>query len=211
MATAKSKNGANLGFEEKLWQAADKLRGHMDAAEYKHVVLGLIFRKYISDAFQEWYEALKADPEDRDEYTVENVLWVPKAARWSHLQSNANRRRQTLFIDARKMGYLVDRTHRELSEEEDRPHLPRLARGERSREVRGRARLPQERRDRGNRGPRVHPDAGSLVGAEAVEDEDEPFEEKRKRLVAKREEQFAESNKLEEQIRANLKGLGYGS
>jgi type I restriction enzyme M protein len=82
-----------LGFEQKLWQAADKLRGHMDAAEYKHVVLGLIFLKYISDAFQERYEALKreryADPEDRDEYTAENVFWVPKQARWSHLQANA--------------------------------------------------------------------------------------------------------------------------
>jgi type I restriction enzyme M protein len=86
-------NGANLGFEEKLWQAADKLRGNMDAADYKNVVLGLIFLKYISDAFQERYEALKkephADPEDRDEYTAENVFWVPKAARWSYLQGHA--------------------------------------------------------------------------------------------------------------------------
>ena len=68
-------NGANLGFDQKMWQAADKLRGHMDPAEYKHVVLGLIFFKCISDAFQERYEALKkephADPEDRDEYTAE--------------------------------------------------------------------------------------------------------------------------------------------
>ncbi|HXG20692.1 MAG TPA: class I SAM-dependent DNA methyltransferase [Methylomirabilota bacterium] len=89
----KADNGANLGFEETLWRAADKLRGHMDAAEYKHVVLGLIFLKYISDAFQERYEALKkepyADPEDRDEYTAENVFWVPKQARWSYLQANA--------------------------------------------------------------------------------------------------------------------------
>jgi len=69
-------NGANLGFEQKLWAAADKLRGHMDAAEYKHVVLGLIFLKYISDAFQERYDKLKrtanADPEDHDEYLSEN-------------------------------------------------------------------------------------------------------------------------------------------
>jgi type I restriction enzyme M protein len=89
----KPNNGANLGFEQQLWQMADKLRGHMDAAEYKHVVLGLIFLKYISDAFQERYEALKkephADPEDRDEYTAENVFWVPKVARWPHLQNNA--------------------------------------------------------------------------------------------------------------------------
>jgi len=89
----KNGNGAHLGFEQKLWQAADKLRGHMDAAEYKHVVLGLIFLKYISDAFQERYEVLKkepqADPEDRDEYTAENIFWVPQPARWSHLQANA--------------------------------------------------------------------------------------------------------------------------
>ena len=91
--TKKANNGANLGFEQKLWQAADKLRGHMDAAEYKHVVLGLIFfLKYISDAFQEKYQQLsllkqteQADPEDRDEYAAENIFWVPKEARWSHL------------------------------------------------------------------------------------------------------------------------------
>lgn len=86
-------NGANLGFEEKLWASADKLRGHVDASEYKHVVLGLIFLKYISDAFQERYDALKADkyadPEDRDEYSAENVFWVPKAARWDALQAKA--------------------------------------------------------------------------------------------------------------------------
>lgn len=90
---AKSSNGAKLGFEEILWAAADKQRGHMDAAEYKHVVLGLIFLKYISDAFQELYDKLEAqeyaDPEDRDEYTAENIFWVPKEARWSFLQSNA--------------------------------------------------------------------------------------------------------------------------
>lgn len=86
-------NGANLGFEEKLWAAADKLRGHMDAAEYKHVVLGLVFLKYISDAFQELHDALASDkdsdPEDRDEYLAENVFWVPKVARWAKLQSSA--------------------------------------------------------------------------------------------------------------------------
>ncbi|MCC7420982.1 MAG: SAM-dependent DNA methyltransferase [Planctomycetaceae bacterium] len=90
---SKNGNGANLGFEEKLWAAADKLRGHMDAAEYKHVVLGIVFLKYISDAFQERYEQVRqdkyADPEDRDEYTAENIFWVPKPARWDQLQANA--------------------------------------------------------------------------------------------------------------------------
>src|SRR3989304_1156863 len=86
-------NGANLGFEEKLWQTADKLRNNMDAAEYKHVVLGLIFLKYISDAFNELHKRLSAekgaDPEDVDEYRAENVFYVPKKARWDYLQRNA--------------------------------------------------------------------------------------------------------------------------
>ncbi|GAB4575762.1 MAG: class I SAM-dependent DNA methyltransferase [Anaerolineae bacterium] len=91
-------NGATLGFEAELWEAANKLRGHLDAAEYKHVVLGLIFLKYISDAFQELYEDLKArqdtdytDPEDIDEYRSQNVFWVPPEARWDYLQKNAKR------------------------------------------------------------------------------------------------------------------------
>jgi HsdM N-terminal domain len=86
-------NGATLGFEQTLWLAADKLRNNMDAAEYKHIVLGLIFLKYVSDAFEEKYAALKrdkgADAEDPDEYKAENVFWVPKESRWSHLRGNA--------------------------------------------------------------------------------------------------------------------------
>ena len=91
---------SNNELERKLWAAADKLRGHLDAAEYKHVVLGLIFLKYISDAFQELHDDLAArqeteysDPEDRDEYLAENVFWVPKEARWAKLQANAKRPR----------------------------------------------------------------------------------------------------------------------
>ncbi len=92
---AATPSGAMLGFEAKLWQAADKLRNNMDASEYKHVVLGLIFLKYISDAFQERHAALEsekksgADPEDRDEYRAENIFWVPKDARWAQLQAKA--------------------------------------------------------------------------------------------------------------------------
>lgn len=93
----KGESGGDLGFEAKLWQAADKLRNNMDAAEYKHVVLGLIFLKYISDAFEELHGKLRAgegdyagaDPEDSDEYKAENVFWVPKEARWAHLQASA--------------------------------------------------------------------------------------------------------------------------
>lgn len=88
-------NGAELGFEQTLWAAADKLRGHLDAADYKNVVLGLIFLKYISDAFSEQHERLQqvefADPEDPDEYRAEGVFWVPPEARWDYLQRNAKR------------------------------------------------------------------------------------------------------------------------
>jgi type I restriction enzyme M protein len=103
---------ASLGFEEKLWQAADLLRNNMDPAEYKHVVLGLLFLKYIEDAFEERRQSLAggveepaspyfvADPtnrvaelaellEDRDEYAAENVFWVPREARWSFIQAQA--------------------------------------------------------------------------------------------------------------------------
>ena len=95
---AKVKNNdssANLGFEQKLWAAADALRNNMDAAEYKHVVLGLIFLKYISDAFEAKHAELAAqkaegaDPEDQDEYRAANIFWVPKEARWTHLKASA--------------------------------------------------------------------------------------------------------------------------
>ena len=83
------------GYETQLWQMADALRGSMDAAEYKHVVLGLIFLKYISDAFEERHADLLAEwgeeaAEDRDEYIAENIFWVPPEARWQKLQSQAH-------------------------------------------------------------------------------------------------------------------------
>lgn len=98
-------NGANLGFEQKLWQAADKMRNNMDAAEYKHVVLGLIFLKYISDVFKEVYNELKNDPEklsepeDKDEYKSRNIFWVPSKARWDYLQKNAKQPIIGKFVD----------------------------------------------------------------------------------------------------------------
>ena len=89
----KSNNGANLGFEAKLFLTADKLRGSMDASEYKHVALGLVFLKYISDAFSTVFDKLQADEyadeEDAEEYLAERTFWVPKEARWGHLQANA--------------------------------------------------------------------------------------------------------------------------
>ena len=109
---------ANLGFEEKLWAAADKMRGHMDAAEYKHVALGLIFLKHISDSFEERHRYLLDEAknprsslyvkeeaaryrvaEDRDEYLAENVFWVPRLARWLNLQNNAKQANIGQLID----------------------------------------------------------------------------------------------------------------
>lgn len=80
-------------LEKQLWKAADKLRKNIDAAEYKHIVLGLIFLKYISDSFEQHFNKLKddqySDAEDKDEYSAENVFFVPQDARWSYLQANA--------------------------------------------------------------------------------------------------------------------------
>ena len=99
MRKAKKTAEKQESLEKQLWSAADKLRKNIDAAEYKHVVLGLIFLKYISDSFEDLFAKLKegkgefdgADPEDRDEYKAKNVFFVPKPARWSFLQANAKK------------------------------------------------------------------------------------------------------------------------
>ena len=110
-------DGATTGYEAQLWRMADALRGSMDAAEYKHVVLGLIFLKYISDAFEERHAAVLAEwgseaAEDRDEYIAENIFWVPPEARWAHLKAQA--RQPTI-------GQLVD--HAMAGSERDNPVL----------------------------------------------------------------------------------------
>ncbi|RDY70873.1 SAM-dependent DNA methyltransferase [Halobacillus trueperi] len=94
---------ANIGFEETLWKSADKLRGSMDSSEYKHVVLGLIFLKYISDKFETKYNELVEEgegfEEDRDEYTYENIFWVPKEARWGFIKDHAKDTKIGQYID----------------------------------------------------------------------------------------------------------------
>jgi len=132
MARKKESQSANLGFEQTMWQAADKLRNNMDAAEYKHVVLGLIFLKYISDRFEERHQFLVRETrnpnnldyycdvqtqanlivEDKDEYLSQNVFWVPQEARWSHLQSKAKQP---------EIGKLVDNAMEAI--EHDNPQL----------------------------------------------------------------------------------------
>lgn len=345
----KKGNGANLGFENQMWAAADKLRGHMDASEYKHVVLGLIFLKYISDAFQSKYKQLEAtketdytDPEDRDEYAAANIFWVPKEARWAKLQSSAkqptigkivddamvaiekenptlkgvlpkdysrpspdkyrlgelidiigklglgddesrskdilgrvyeyflgrfaaaegkgggefytprcvvnllvrmialpgqlfyttqipvclwfvarnkkngkfrDRRGCTLFIDARKLGALIDRTHKDFSQEEiDKVAATYHAwRGEKEageyRDVPGfcKSASTDEIREHG-----YVLTPGRYVGAAEIEDDGIPLEEKMAELSATLYEQFAEADQLEATIKRNLEVLGYG-
>ena len=98
-----AENTGNIGFEETLWKAADKLRGSMDASEYKHVVLGLIFLKYISDKFETKFNTLVEEgagfEEDRDEYEAENIFWVPKEARWTFIKDNAKDSKIGQYID----------------------------------------------------------------------------------------------------------------
>ena len=99
--------GGVTGYSRELWGMADALRGSMDAAEYKHVVLGLIFLKYISDAFEEAYARLEgevdegADPEDPDEYRAQSIFWVSAEARWPRLQSCSGRPRPAITIPRR--------------------------------------------------------------------------------------------------------------
>ncbi|HIJ95548.1 MAG TPA: SAM-dependent DNA methyltransferase [Desulfuromonadales bacterium] len=99
----KNVNGGNLGFEAEMFKAADKLRGNMEPSDYKHVALGLIFLKHISDSFEAKHAELLANypegAEDPDEYSAENVFWVPKEARWSHLQANAKQTTIGKLID----------------------------------------------------------------------------------------------------------------
>jgi len=112
--TQPGSNGAGNGFEAELFKAADKLRGNMEPSDYKHVALGLIFLKYISDAFEARHAELMAEDiataEDKDEYLADNIFWVPKEARWSHLRANAKQS---------SIGALVDDAMRAIEKENE--------------------------------------------------------------------------------------------
>jgi len=103
-----------LGFENKLWSAADKLRGNIEESEYKHVILGLIFLKYVSDSFEERYDELVKEgegfEEERDAYTEVNVFFVPKEARWSYIKNNAR---------SEKIGQIIDNAMIQVEKEND--------------------------------------------------------------------------------------------
>jgi type I restriction enzyme M protein len=128
-------SGGALGFEATLWATADKLRGNLDAAEYKHVVLGLIFLKYISDAFEEKHAELQkekdANPEDPDEYTADNIFWVPPEARWSYLQGRAKDPVIGKLLDSAMIAIERDNPSLKgvLPKEYARPHLDKQSLG----------------------------------------------------------------------------------
>ena len=100
---AKKQDTISIGFEEKIWKAADILRGNLSASQYEGVVLGLIFLKYISDRFEQKFQELQgdeyADPEDKDEYTAENIFFVPAEARWSKISAAAHTPEIGVVID----------------------------------------------------------------------------------------------------------------
>ncbi len=250
--TKKNDSSANLGFEAKLWLAADKLRNNMDAAEYKHVVLGLIFLKYISDSFDEHHVKLiagkgefeGANPEDKDEYLAANVFWVPADARWAQLQSHAKLPSIGKDVDDAMVALERDNSRLKgaLNKNYGRADLDKHRLGElidligsiqladvasRSKDLLGRVFeyfLTQFASAEGKNGGQFYTPScvvrclvemlapytpGRYVGAEAVEDDGEPFEEKMPRLVAELHAQLAESAKLEQAIKANLRGLGF--
>jgi type I restriction-modification system DNA methylase subunit len=303
-------SGATVGYEAQLWQMADALRGSMDAAEYKHVVLGLIFLKYISDAFEEQHarlvaeQANGADPEDPDEYRAQSIFWVPPEARWTELRAKARRPTIGQLVDDAMAGIERDNpvlkgvlpknyttwrlakmnlairgidgqiAHGDTFHNDRHPDLKAdfiLANppfnisdwgGERLSDDRrwqygtppkGNAnfawvqhiariantyhawRLPAPRASRQAGGESQAGDyadvpgfcksasldevrkhghvltPGRYVGAEAQEDDGEPFEKKMKRLTAQLREQQAEAAKLDAAITVNLRELGFWS
>ena len=111
----KTDNTAEIGFEQQIWSAADKLRGNIDASEYKNVVLGLIFLKYISDKFDQRYQELVDEgegfEEDRDEYTAENIFFVPESARWATIAAAAH---------TPEVGKVIDEAMRQIEAENDK-------------------------------------------------------------------------------------------
>ena len=115
MAKKKADNTAEIGFEQQIWSAADKLRGNIDASEYKNVVLGLIFLKYISDKFDQRHQELVEEgegfEEDRDEYLAENIFFVPESARWATIAAAAH---------TPEVGKVIDEAMRQIEAENDK-------------------------------------------------------------------------------------------
>ena len=216
-----SKNGANLGFENRLWEMADKMCDHMDAAEYKHVVLGR-FAAAEGKAGGEFYTpqcvvrllvSMIALPGQLFYTTqIPVCLWfLTRSKKADTKRGYRDRKGQTLFIDARRMGTLVDRVHRELTEDD----LKEIAdiyhqwRGEGG-DYEDKAGWWKSASLDEIKGHGYVLTPGRYVGAEEIEDNGVPFEEKMKELSAELYGQFAKADRLEAAIRKNLELLGFG-
>lgn len=201
-AVSKQDTTANFGFEAKLWLAADKLHNNMDAAEYKHVVLGLIFLKYIPDTFDEHHAKLWFLTKDKD---TKHSLASGKAERAGVRGQGRSRTGETLFIDVCKMGTLIDRVHRELTDADitkitstyhawrgdlSKSLLPRAGGEGGRRPVEGAASYEDisgfcksaSTAEVASHGLVLTP--GRYLGAEEVEEDSERFDQKMQRLVA---------------------------
>jgi len=110
----KTKTNANIGFEQELWNSANVLRNKINAADYRKVVTGLIFLKYVSDAFEERYQVLLeegyGDEEERDEYIAENIFFIPQTSRWSYISTFAQREEIGVKIDEAMISIIMNLT-----------------------------------------------------------------------------------------------------
>ena len=192
------KNTASIGFEKKIWDAACVLRGNMDASEYKSVVLGLIFLKYISDRFEEKYQQLIEEgdgfEEDVDEYISEGIFFVPENARWRVIASKAH---------TAEIGTVIDEAMRAIEKENT---YKAFCDGTLENQKGFCAVVDTE--EIAKQDYILTP--GRYVGIEEQEDDGEPFEEKMTRLTGELCELFAQSHALEEEIRQKLEAIGYG-
>lgn len=270
------KNNANIGFEEQLWKAACVLWGHIPAAEYRKVIVGLIFLRYISSVFDKKYPELLAEGDgfenDKDEYLSENIFFVPKEARWSKISEAAHtpeigkiideamlaierenkslkgvlpknygspdldkrvlgevvdlftnnikmddteeskdllgRTYEYLFIDARKMGYMADRKHRDFTAADIKKLADTFSEFQEGalEDIKGFCAVVSTE-DIAKQDYILTP--GRYVGIEEQEDDGEPFEDKMKRLTGELSEMFLKSNDLQEEIKKNLSAIGF--
>ena len=219
----------DTGHEAEYWRMADALRGSMDAAEYNHVVLGLIFLKYISDAFEERHAEVLAGwgreaAEGRDEYIAENIFWVPLEARWPRLQSQAHQPTIGRMVDDAMIAIERDNPALKdvLPKDYARPALDKSRLGHvvdmvsnikvggaeaHATDVLGFGKSPSLEEIR-KHGHVLTP--GRYVGAAPQEDDGVPFQEKMAHLATQWREQQTEGQRLEPEIEANLARLAFG-
>ena len=219
----KKENTTSIGFEDAIWRAADKLRGNLNASEYEGVVLGLIFLKYISDKFEAKFVELSedeyADVEDKDEYEadlVEGIIALPSQLFYStgipvslwFLSRNKQQPGKVLFIDARNMGTMVTRAVRELMQDDIRK-IAATFDSYRAGTLEDEAGYCAVKTLQDIAAQDFILTPGRYVGIAEQEDDGEPFEEKMQRLTSELSGLFAESHRLEDEIKKQLGSIGF--